>query len=312
MTEQTGKATETDEATAADGEEVDLSDDFEIDVIDDLEPDERPRRAEDEPADIPEDDDLESHSEAVQKRLKKLTFEAKEAERQRQVAQRERDEAARYAKSVYEQLQQAQKLSTQGQEFAVEQAKARAESELAAAKTAFRQAYDAGDSEALLAAQEQLSRAQSDLQRFQSFRPAPAPEQTPPPEYPQDLRSQLDDRQRAWLDRNPWFGQNPEMTGFAQGVHHRLVNSGVDPNSDSYYKQIDDAVKRRFADEISGGEDVVTSEPRKASNVVAPAARSPKSPRKITLTRTQVALAKRLGLSNKQYAEQLLKEKRNG
>jgi hypothetical protein len=98
------------------------------------------------------------------------------------------------------------------------------------------------------------------------------------------------------------------MTGYAYGLHEKLVRSGVDPRSDEYYNQIDRAVRRMFPDRFDSGKIEETAPLRQAGNVVAPAARSGKKPRKVQLTSTQVALAKRLGLSNEQYAAQLLKE----
>ena len=111
-----------------------------------------------------------------------------------------------------------------------------------------------------------------------------------------------------WAQRNTWFEQDPEMTGYAYGLHEKLVKSGVDPRSDQYYSEIDIAVRRVFPDKF-GDENIGGYAPqRQTGNVVAPAARSGKRPRKVQLTSTQVSLAKRLGLSNEQYAAQLMKE----
>jgi hypothetical protein len=102
------------------------------------------------------------------------------------------------------------------------------------------------------------------------------------------------------------------MTGYAFGVHERLVKSGVDPNSETYYSEIDNAIRSRFPEKF-GGSDEVRTQTRQAGSVVAPTARSSsKNPRKIVLTTSQVSLAKRLGLTPQQYAAQLMKEKTNG
>ena len=92
------------------------------------------------------------------------------------------------------------------------------------------------------------------------------------------------------------------MTSFAMGVHDELVSEGMDPRSQEYYRLIDQEIRNTFPDKFD-------SPRQSAGTVVAPASRSSKTPRKITLTTTQVALAKRLGLTNEQYAAQLLKEK---
>jgi hypothetical protein len=117
-----------------------------------------------------------------------------------------------------------------------------------------------------------------------------------------------------WANQNSWFGPHstgydPEMTGYAYGVHEKLIRSGIAPDTEEYYTKIDDAVRRVFPDKFDDGPIIEESAPqRQAGNVVAPAPRSGKKPRKVQLTSTQVSLAKRLGLSNEQYAAQLMKE----
>lgn len=303
------------EATAGDEayDVEDSDDDLEVEIVDDVRPEDRPRRAENAAPEIPDDDDLENYSESVQKRLKKLTFEAREAERQRQEAIRQREEAVEYARRVHAQNESLQKQSRQGQAAMVEQAKERAAAQLASAESAYRQAYEAGDTDALLDAQRKMTAAQYDLQRFAQYRPPAEPQAPQTPAYqPQNQAPQLNARQRTWLANNQWYGQNAEMTAIALAAHERLVKSGVDPDSDTYYNQIDEAVRRRFPEEFSEGQEEVKPAPRKAKNVVAPAGRTQTSPRKVKLTPSQVAIAKRLGVTPQQYAAQLLKEQANG
>jgi hypothetical protein len=111
-----------------------------------------------------------------------------------------------------------------------------------------------------------------------------------------------------WAKRNDWFEKDSEMTGYAYGLHQKLVQNGVAPDSEQYYNEIDAAVRRVFPEKFDDGSIEVSAPQRQAGNVVAPAARSGKKPRKIKLTSTQASLAKRLGLSNEQYAAQLMKE----
>lgn len=302
--------------------EDDESGEFEIEIVDDISEDEKPRRAEAaKETDIPDADDLEGYSEAVQKRIKKLTFEAKEAARQNAATARERDEAANYAKTIQEQNRKLQEQLAQGQSAVVEQAKGRIESELNSAKSAYRAAYELGDADKIMDAQSKMIDLQGRLSQLQNYRPAPqpkaegpAPQARAPEKQPTPApKVQLDERQTAWMNNNKWYGANSEMTGFALGVHERLMRNGVDPNSETYYTEIDTAVRKRFADEFSdGGGDEVAPAPRKAANVVAPAGRSAPSPRRIKLTSTQAALAKRLGLKPEQYAAQLMKDAKNG
>jgi hypothetical protein len=308
---------ETEAAPAA--EDTD-DDDFEIEIVDDVPDDEKPRRAENEKPDLPDDDDLENYSESVQKRIKKLKFEYHEAERQKQEAARLREEAINYAKQIQAENERLRQSLQQNEGSLVEQAKARVESELNSAKAAYRTAYEAGDSEGVLEAQSKLTQLQNDMYRLQNYRPAPqkqpAPQPAPQPQYtPQKAEDvQLTPAQKSWLAKNDWYGKDRQMTAFALGVHEELVHSGVVPDSERYYSEIDQQVRSRFADKFSDAADQeeVTPRQKKAANVVAPAARSAKTPRKIKLTSTQAAIAKRLGLTNEQYAAQLMKDARNG
>ena len=299
-------------------EESSIEDDdaFEIEIVDDVAEDEKPRRAEAaKEEDIPDEGDLEGYSESVQKRIKKLTFEAKEAARQQAAAARERDEAATYAKSIYEQNRKLQEQLTQGQGAVVEQAKGRVESELNSAKAAYRSAYELGDADKIVDAQSKMIELQGRLSQLQNYRPAPRAQEEPAPQPKPTAQPavKLDDRQTKWMNDNKWYGENSEMTGFALGVHERLVRNGVDPNGETYYTQIDSAVRKRFADEFSDvGDEEVKPAPKKAASVVAPAGRSTATPRRIKLTSTQVALAKRLGLKPEQYAAQIMKDAKNG
>jgi hypothetical protein len=286
--------------------------DFEIEVIDDTpEPDRgKARRADDSEAQVPEDDEIQSYSEGVQKRIKQLKFEYHEERRRKEEAARLQEEALRYAQQVKAENDKLRKTLEEGEGVLVNQAKGRVAAELDKAKAAYKAAYEAGDSDALIEAQERLTALQTEKLRYDSYRPQPRQAQTPAPEYtrPQPQPPRPDEKAMSWAQKNTWFERDSEMTGYAYGLHEKLVRSGVDPRSDEYYNQIDRAVRRMFPDRFDSGKIEETAPLRQAGNVVAPAARSGKKPRKVQLTSTQVALAKRLGLSNEQYAAQLLKE----
>jgi hypothetical protein len=146
-------------------------------------------------------------------------------------------------------------------------------------------------------------------QQMQQQVQRPAQPQAPP-----------DPKLQSWLGENPWFGKDAELTSFAYGVHEKLVREeGVDPRSKEYYKAIDSRMREvfpnQFGRETSSVVEVGAEEPvarHRTTTVVAPARRSSGAPRKVQLTSTQVALAKRLGLKPEQYAKQLLKESGNG
>lgn len=286
---------------------------FEVDIIDDTPEQDKPRRAEDTEAQIPEDDEIASYGENVQKRIKQLKFEYHEERRRKEEASRLQDEAVDYARKVYEENQKLRKTLEEGEGVLVEQAKGRVEAELERAKSAYKQAYEVGDPDKLVEAQEQLNNLQNEKFRVESYKPKPQQTQEEPVQLQQKPKvPEPDAKTKAWAAQNEWFGNDSEMTGYAFGVHESLVKQGINPQSqaDEYYNRIDDSMRQRFPDKFD--EQQVEAAPvRQAGSVVAPAGRSAKKPRRVQLTSTQVALAKRLGLSAEQYAAQLLKEASN-
>ena len=295
----------------AQSEETDSDDGFEIEVVDDT-PEEdkgKPRRAENAQPNVPEDDEVEKYSEGVQKRIKQLKFEYHEERRAKEESSRLQEEALRFAQQVKAENEQLRKTLSEGEGVLVDQAKGRVSAELDKAKASFKTAYESGDPDALLEAQEKLNALQSEKIRYENYKPQSQPVQ-PQPQYqaPAVQPRKPDKLAMDWASRNDWFEKDPEMTGYAYGLHEKLVKSGVDPRTEEYYNELDTAVRRVFPDKF-GDEIIEESAPqRQAGNVVAPAARSGKRPRKVQLTSTQVSLAKRLGLSNEQYAAQLMKE----
>jgi hypothetical protein len=116
----------------------------------------------------------------------------------------------------------------------------------------------------------------------------------------------------AWQEKNQWFGKDEEMTSLALGLHEKLVKGGVDPASDIYYRRIDETMQKRFPEYFGESESTEVKTQRKPSTVVAPATRST-GPKKIRLTKTQLALAKKFKLTPEQYARELIKtENANG
>lgn len=292
--------------------EPDNDSEFEIEVVDDTpEPDKgKPRRAEGSEPDVSDDDEVGKYSEGVQKRIKKLKFEFHEERRAKEEAARLQEEALRFAQQTKAENDQLRKTLSEGEGVLVGQAKGRVTAQLDRAKAAYKAAYEAGDPDALLEAQEQLTTLQTEKIRYDNYKPQPQrvePTAAPaPPPAPQAPRP--DERAMNWASKNEWFEKDPEMTGYAYGLHEKLVKSGIDPRTEEYYKEIDTAVRRVFPDKFDDGTIEVSAPQRQAGNVVAPAARSGKRPRKVQLTSTQVSLAKRLGLSNEQYAAQLMKD----
>jgi len=299
----------------AHGNKLDTGDDddgFEIEVVDDT-PDQdkgKPRRAEGADPKVPDDDEIQSYSEGVQKRIKQLKFEYHEERRAKEEAARLQEEALRYAQQIKTENDNLRKTLSEGENVLVNQAKGRVAAELDKAKAAYKAAYESGDPDALLEAQEKLTVLQNERIRYDNYRPQPAPQPAPQPQYQQQTPqpNRPSDRAMKWAERNQWFEKDSEMTGYAYGLHEKLVKSGVAPDTEEYYNKIDSAVRRVFPDRFDDVSFEETAPQRQAGNVVAPAARSGKKPRKVQLTSTQVSLAKRLGLTNEQYAAQLMKD----
>jgi hypothetical protein len=298
-----------DEVAAEKPEElqIEVEGDTEIEVVDDTPPEDRGRKPMKEaPAEVT-DDELEQYSEGVKKRIQHFSKGYHEERRAKEAAFREREEALRLAQNLVEENKRLQGSLGQGQQALLEQAKKVVANEVESAKAKYKQAYEAGDSEALVSAQEELTAAKIRAERVNNFRPTVAPppapvvQPAPQPEYV----PQVDSKARAWQEANSWFGTDKEMTALALAVHEKLVESGVNPTSDEYYEKVNSRVRSVFPDAFP-------SEKRKSS-VVAPATRST-APRKIVLTQSQVHIAKRLGLTNEQYARAVAEEmrKQNG
>jgi hypothetical protein len=287
--------------------EIEVEGDTEIEVVDDTPAQDRGRKPMKEaPAEVT-DDELEQYSEGVKKRIQHFSKGYHEERRAKEAAFREREEAMRLAQSLVQENKRLQGSLGQGQQALLEQAKKVVANEVESAKVKYKQAYEAGDSEALVSAQEELTAAKIKAERVNNFKPsvaqpqAPVVQPAPQPEYV----PQVDTKARAWQESNSWFGADKEMTALALAVHEKLVESGVNPTSDEYYEKINSRVRSVFPDAFP-------SEKRKSS-VVAPATRST-APRKIVLTQSQVHIAKRLGLTNEQYARAVAEEmrKQNG
>jgi hypothetical protein len=289
-----------------------------VDIIDDT-PDgdrNRPRRPDNVDPDIPDDDEIQQYGKDVQKRLNKLKWEFHEERRRKEEAMRQTEEAARFAKTMYEQNQRLQSTVRGGEKVLIDQAKGRVDAELAQAKADYKIAYEAGDTEALIRAQEKISELKIQADRVANYQPTQFEE--PPPirmQQPQPQAQQPDPLFNDWRAKNErWFGRDDEMTSFALGVHKKLVESGIDPRSKEYYSKIDTRMREVFpnsfsAERASGS----PARPRGAGNVVAPAVRTSgssggNSPRSVQITASQAQLARRLGLTPEQYGAQILKE----
>ena len=293
----------------AEKEKVIQAGEVEIEVVDDVPPEDRGRKPSEPPEEVT-NEELENYSEKVKNRIKHFSKGYHDERRAKEAALREREALEAYAKQLVEENQKLKGSVDQSHNSLIQSAKKQVESELAIAKTQYKQAYDSGDPDAILEAQTMLNAAQIRMERVNGLKPRKTEEtslqstsnpveQAPIAPQPQVER---DERAEAWRDDNPWFGSDDEMTAFALGLHNKLTKDGIDPRSDEYYEKIDARMRQVFPDQFEDYEP--EAEKPRRSNVVAPATRST-APKKIRLTQTQLNIAKRLGLTKEQYAKQV-------
>ena len=293
----------------------------EIEVVDDR-PEEDQKNAQPLPEAIVkeiDEDDLEKYNAEAKQRLLQMKKLINDERRAKEQALREQQEAIRVAQSLVEETKKLKGRLTEGEKVYVSNAKESAERQLELARIAYKEAYDSGDSDKVVEAQEKLTEAKFKLHEVQSYRPQyeesalqTAENEVKIPEQSQQPQ-RLDSKTQAWLDKNSWYGVDDDMSFLAMGIHRKLERNGVVTGSDEYWNAIDTEMRKRFPEKFAGENTPETKDSvKKPSTVVAPATRST-SPKKIRLTQTQLALAKKFKLSPEQYALELTKlESQNG
>jgi len=302
------------------------TDEVEVEVIDERpEEDRRPPKVET-TEELVDDDSLDQeiadYSKKAGERINKIKYEFHEERRAKEQALRESQEATRALKTLMSENQKLQSVVTQGGDVLNQQALNNAQWAKYNAQEKFKKAYEEGNAEVMAGAQAEL--AQATLAEQQAGNYAEQLQTNVVSQYvepQQEIEKPSDPEMDAWSKKNPWFmGTDPahkEMTSFAMYVDQSLQANGIDPAKDSqkYYSEIDVKMKQQFPNffgvtqQPMETEEVEITPKRQVTNPVAPATRnSSKSPRKIHLTQSQVALAKRLNITPEQYANQLLKE----
>ena len=287
---------------------VDDEGDFDIEVVDDTPKKDRGRKPSDPPPEVT-DEELEEYSEKVRKRIQHFSKGYHDERRAKEGALRERQELERLAQQLVEENKKLKGTVSKNQEVLLEQAKRNATAELETAKKAYKDAYESGDSDAVLEAQDKLTNAKLRIERVNNFKPKPLQEKETPvqPQVSEQSAPAVtpDERAVKWAEENTWFGSDDEMTSFALGLHNKLVNQeGMNPQSDDYYERINTRMRQVFPDQFEDYEPEPEADKPRRSNVVAPATRST-APKKVRLTQTQVNLAKRLGVPLDVYAKQV-------
>ena len=293
-------------------------DDIEVEEVPDARVPEKDRTAKPvaaEEAIEPTEEELAAYSEGVRKRFDKLTHARHDERREKESAQRERDEAVQFAQQVLGRQRQleahAAELTKTSQSATLE----KLDADLAAARAAYVDAANSYDTEAMAEANMKMSALAAKKERLEEKKSSQTPLQTEETRVQTQptARPAPDQRAKDWAARNDaWFQKDKAMTAFAFGVHEELVSKGVDPRTDSelYYKKLDEEVKSRFPEKF---ESAPATRTHRVTSPVAPASRTVNGRRKVTLTSTEVSLARRLGVTPEQFAAEKIKlENRNG
>ena len=246
-------------------------------------------------------DELDTISEGVQKRIDKLTYKMREAERQR-------DEAVTYAQSMTSDNSSLRDKLKSSDSSLFKEYDNRILSDLERAKIHLKDAQEQGDGDAIATATEQLSRSAAEhenLRRLSAQQKVRSQSNEQSVEVPNAPRPQAvpepDPRAQKWADKNDWFGSDQAMTYAAFGIHKELVEEGVDPSSDGYYSKVDGRMKEYFPNKFSEEQSAPVQQVAASSR----GATGKKNARKVKLTPSQVAIAKRLNVPLEEYAKHI-------
>ena len=293
------------------GQEIDIEDkekDFELEIEDDTPEQDRNRQP------LPkemvqdlEEDELEEYSEKVKTRLKQMKKVWHDERREKESALREQQEAINLAQNLVEENKKLKTRLTEGEKSLIMTATREAELDTQMAERAYKEAYDSGDSDQILEAQKKLNTTSNRLERLKGYRPSlQASENSVQNQPTQAAAPRLDQKTDSWRKQNTWFGQDEEMTATALGLHQKLEKQyGAQYiGTDEYWNTVNKTMQRRFPEYF--GDEEPEKPQRTAATVVASASRST-APKKIVLKQSQLALAKKLGLTPEQYAREYAK-----
>lgn len=307
--------------------EQEVEDDLDLEIVDDTPAADRNRPKPPLKSAVPSDDEIAKYSDNVQKRIKQMKLEYHEERRQKESAMREHGAAIEMAKRIRQENDALRRMVEKSHETMVGSNKSATDSEITALRENIRAAHEAGDSTKLAELQEKLSKAAARsvaLEQTQPLKFEEPPKQEQQPQ--QQQRVQVSGAMQGWMQDNPWFNgrgaTESRMTSYAFGVHDALVREGVPAESPAYFKAINDEMRTRFpeyyGDEIDAGTTrsptqrrTVGSANRLAGGGQVDANRKKTS---VTLTQSELAVAKRVGVSPQQYAREKLKamEQNNG
>ena len=275
-----------------------------VDVEDNTPPEDRNKEPMDErvKADL-YNDELEDYSTKVKKKLIQMKRLAHEERREKDNAIREQQEAISFAQKVMQENQRLKSNLNNSEKNVLATVQKAVAMEMDAAKRAYREAYDSGDTDKVMEAQERLTQATLKTEKVKNFRPPALQEEETPVQMQSQPAPQFrpDPSAQAWQQENQWFGEDEEMTSLALGLHERLKREGVTVSSQEYYRKIDATIRRRFPEKFEDEAEQETR-PSRRSSVVAPATRST-SAKRVRLNPNEMSVAKKLNLTPEQYAK---------
>jgi hypothetical protein len=257
-------------------------------------------------------DELEDYSTKVKKKLIQMKRLAHEERREKENALREQQEAINFAQKMMEENQRLKSNLNNSEKNVLMSVQKTVAMEMDAAKRAYREAYDSGDTDKVMEAQERLTQATLKSEKVKNFKPPTLQEDETPVQMAPQPVSQFrpDPSAQAWQQENPWFGEDEEMTSLALGLHERLKREGVQVSSQEYYRKIDATIRRRFPEKFEEEAEQNERPAVRKSSVVAPATRST-SPKRVRLNPSEMSLAKKLNLTPEQYAKAKLEMEAN-
>jgi|DEB0MinimDraft_10_1074344.scaffolds.fasta_scaffold62925_1 hypothetical protein len=250
-----------------------------------------------------EPSDLEDYSEKVQKRIKRLTFQIKEAERRERAA-------VDYAKGLKNKYETAQNKYEETDTNYLKEYNARIDAEREKAKNALKQAYETQDTDAILEAQDTLTKLSVEkekvsmtLQDKESRKKEVESQSAQEVAQPDAPQPRISARAQQWAEDNEWFGSDRVLTSAAMGIHEDLLQEGIDAESDEYYNQINKRMKEYFPQKFAQDTTEVKQATREPVQNVASVSRRSGGRKSVKLTKSQVVIAKKLGVPLEEYAK---------
>jgi hypothetical protein len=272
-----------------------------------------------------EEDELDKYSAEAKEKLAQLKKVWHDERREKEAAMREQQEAVSVAKRLFEENKKLKQAYSTGEKTYIETVQNATELELEVAKRGYKEALETGDSDRIVEAQAKLNSAAIKSDKVKDFRPSALQDEENELQIQQMQEKPVapDAKTQEWTEKNAWFGSKKPMTAYALGLHEELVDEygKAFVGTDQYFQRIDKEMRKVFSEyfdttepqtKVEVEEESKPSQKSKPSTVVASATRSTNS-KQVRLKPSQIALAKKLGLSPEQYARELIKmEARNG